>query len=297
MQYNKIDLKERGIPLLSVATLEKDLNSKLKKNVFRIQCRSGNQCDRFAEAYRFIDCGIHQKRSNIGENKLVEPNDSDSLNPELDNRLEDLFGNDETTSPEDQAKESAAYYPLSELKNLILSIDWEITDEILEKLLQQIKDLNMTYEHDKIVLTFLQILNTLGGYIKKNRANAHPKTFKTLNSVFSSLDKVVLTRDMEEAEKKKILSAEMNRYKQLKIQIAQSKKEKQKSSLKKQKAEGFSPEAFSSKANTSKEEFSGTDQRPDPSALILTEAVEEIKQYIHSEIKALKEEIKSLFAK
>jgi hypothetical protein len=226
---------------------------------------------------------------------LAEPNDCDSLNPELDNRLEDLFGNGETTLPDGQAKGSEEHYPLSELKNLILSIDWEITDEILEKLLQQIKDLNMTYEHDKIVLTFLQILNSLGGYIKKNRANAHPKTFKTLNSVFSSLDKVVLTRDMADSERKKILSAEMNRYKKLKIQIAQSKKEKQKTSLKTQQAESFSPETFSSKANAGKEGF--TDQRPDPSAEMLAEAVEEIKQYVHAEIKALKEEIKSLFEK
>jgi len=34
MQYNKIDLKEQGVPLLPMATLERDLNSKLKKNSF-----------------------------------------------------------------------------------------------------------------------------------------------------------------------------------------------------------------------------------------------------------------------
>ncbi len=34
MQYNKIDLKEQGIPLLPMATLERDLNNKLKKNSF-----------------------------------------------------------------------------------------------------------------------------------------------------------------------------------------------------------------------------------------------------------------------
>ena len=228
---------------------------------------------------------------------MAEPNDSDSLNPEINNRLEDLFGIGETTLPDGQAKGAAEHYPLSELKNLILSIDWEITDEILEKLLQQIKDLNMTYEHDKIVLTFLQILNSLGGYIKRNRANAHPKTFKTLNSVFSSLDKVVLNRDMAESDKKKILSAEMDRYKKLKIQIAQSKKEKQKSSPKAQQVETFSSEALSSKADDGKEAFTVIDQRPDLSDERLAEAVEEIKRYIHSEIKALKEEIKSLFEK
>ena len=34
MQYNKIDLKEQGIPLLPLETLERDLNSKLKKASF-----------------------------------------------------------------------------------------------------------------------------------------------------------------------------------------------------------------------------------------------------------------------
>jgi len=34
MQYNKIDLKEQGIPLLPLATLERDLNSQLKRPSF-----------------------------------------------------------------------------------------------------------------------------------------------------------------------------------------------------------------------------------------------------------------------
>lgn len=34
MQYNKMDLKEQGIPLLSVKTLERDLNSQLKMPSF-----------------------------------------------------------------------------------------------------------------------------------------------------------------------------------------------------------------------------------------------------------------------
>jgi len=34
MQYNKIDLKEQGIPLLPMAILERDLNSKLAKTSF-----------------------------------------------------------------------------------------------------------------------------------------------------------------------------------------------------------------------------------------------------------------------
>jgi len=225
---------------------------------------------------------------------LAEPNDADNLNPELENRLDDLFDENHTLLPDNEDRDVSEYYPLSELKNLILSIDWEITDEVLEKLLQQIKDLNMTYEHDKTVLTFLQILNSLGVYIKKNRAQAHPKTFKTLNSVFSSLDKVVLSKDMVETDKKKILSTEMNRYKKLRIQIAQNKTEKKKHKVKRQEPGITGPESFFQTPNAGKEEFPNTEQRQEPTAEALTKAVEEIKQYIHAEIEALKAEIKSL---
>jgi S-adenosylmethionine synthetase len=85
---------------------------------------------------------------------LVESNDTDKLNPELEDRLDDLFDENNTALPDNDDRAGSEYYPLSELKNLILSIDWEITDEVLGKLLQQIKDLNMIYEHDKTVLTF-----------------------------------------------------------------------------------------------------------------------------------------------
>ncbi len=136
-------------------------------------------------------------------------------------------------------KKRNEHYPLAELKNLILSIDWEITDEVLDNLLLQLKDLQLTYEHDKIVTTFLQILNSLGNYIKTHRAKAHPKTFKILNSVFVSLDKVVLSKEMTEPAKKKILRAEMNRYKELRTQIAKSKA----AAAAKRKAKHVAPQA------------------------------------------------------
>ena len=225
---------------------------------------------------------------------MVEPNDDDNLDSEFEDRLDDLSDENDTPLLDNEDCDVSETYPLSELKNLILSIDWEITDEVLEKLLLQIEDLNMTYEHDKIVLAFLQILNSLGVYIKKNRAKAHPKTFKTLNSVFSNLDKVVLSKDMIESDKKKILSTEMNRYKKLRIEIAQSKEEKKKHKIKRQEPRTTEPESFFQTPNAGKEEFPNTEQNREPSADALTDAVAEIKQYIHAEIEALKVEIKSL---
>ena len=225
---------------------------------------------------------------------MVEPNDADNLNSGLDNRLGDLFAENETPLLDKETGDASEHYPLSELKNLIFSLDWEITDEVLEKLLQQIRDLNMTYDHDKIVLTFLQILNAVGVYIKTNRAKAHPSSFKTLNSVFSSLDKVVLSKDMSEADKKKILGNEVNRYKKLRSQVAQGKAEKEKHKIKRQEPAGAAPESFFQIPNAVEGEHLDTKQQPEFFAEALNKAVEEIKQHIQSEIKTLKAELKSL---
>ncbi len=279
---------------------------------------------------------------------MIDPKDIDTMNSELEDRLDDLFGENDIQLADASDEKLKEYYPLAELKNLILSIDWEITDEVLDNLIQQLKDLQLTYEHDKIVSMFLQILHSLGNYIRAHRAKAHPKTFKILNSVFSSLDKVVLSKDMTEPAKKKILRAEMNRYKDLRTQIAKSKAaaakrqaqpvatqepeikyKKEESAIKldepsaaldfKEKEDApdavldepsvvpdlkapekepvtFPAEPSEPPAVTAEKDLPVTrpDSETDPAMAALADAVEEIKQYIHTEINALREEIQSL---
>jgi HAMP domain-containing protein len=246
---------------------------------------------------------------------LADSKDVDTLSTELESRLDDLFGENNIPLPDAEDGDLAAHYPLAELKNLILSIDWEITDDILEKFLQQLKDLKLTYKHDKIVLTFLQILNSLGYYIKTNRAQSHPKTFKILNSVFANLDKVVLSRDMPETAKKKILRTEMNRYKELRTQISKGKTAaKRKAPVKPAEPEKrpveeieeeqpvtlTEPSVQPSAAAITESPVLDQGQEPDvvtlqePSVETLAGAVEELKKYIHDEINALKKEIRSL---
>ena len=246
---------------------------------------------------------------------MADSKDVDILSTELESRLDDLFGENNGALPDADDNEAAGHYPLAELKNLILSIDWEITDDVLAKFIQQLKDLKLTYKHDKIVLTFLQILNSLGDYIKANRARSHPKTFKILNSVFSSLDKVVLTKDMTEPAKKKILRAEMNRYKELRAQISQSKTaDKDRAKTKPATVGKPAVETPAEDQPVTLIEPSGqpeepqateapvTDQVLEPEVVAgsetsveaLAAAVEEIKNYIHEQISALKEEIKTL---
>ena len=193
-------------------------------------------------------------------------------------------------------------YPLAELKNLVLSIDWEITDEVLINFLSQIKELRTTYKDDKIILTFLQILGSLGEYIKTNRGKAHPKTFKILNSIFSRFDDVILSKDMQESEKKRILRTEMAKYKELRTQISREKADKTpkkaakpahkiKPKVREQQlsAEATPVPTTEKPAIVPKEELTGPEVSGVSYSEEIAKAVEEIKEFIHTEFKSLRE--------
>ena len=238
---------------------------------------------------------------------MAGQNDEDSLSAELESRLDDLFGEDDKFSEGPLAEEAPTDYPLGELKNLVLSIDWEITDEVLKKFIRQVNDLKSEYKDDKINLTFLQILGSLGEYIKTNRGKAHPKTFKILNSVFSQFDEVVLSKDMQENEKKRILRDEMNKYKVLREQISHDKiakiRKKAAKAAKPIKPKKIEPQEKQLDATVSrapkveKPAKASGEVLPDremsdvPYSGEIARAVEEIKKFVKAEFKTLRKEL------
>lgn len=255
--------------------------------------------DLFGEGDTFSDAAnpTEAKDTVAGENKLQEKQPS-----AVDEEIVDLA---EESADETDAERVPDDYPLAELKHLVLSIDWEITEEALAGLLTQVDSLKATYKNEKIIFTFLQLLGSLGVYIKTNRGDAHPKTFKILNSVFSRLEEVVLSEDMAEPEKKKILRTEMNKYKQLRNQVS-----KKKAAKAGRKEVISAPKEVESRIKApQKKEAARPDQKipekaakkslsPDPSApqslANLADAVEELKKFIHSELNALKQELQIL---
>jgi len=239
---------------------------------------------------------------------LASPNNGDTMGTELESRLNELFGEDDTPdlsapTASGQSKQTQDS-PLAELKNQVLSIDWEITDEVLDSFVDQVETLKKRFPSDKIVLTFLQILGSLGSYIRAKRGKAHPKTFKTLNSVFARLEEVVDSRQMSEADKTRILQLEIKRYNELKTVIAQAKR----STATSRRAPSASPgpgvsgkapagqtEALAVSAQTETETSSDTESAGDRLTVdALSAAVTEIKQFIRSEISKLKNDLESL---
>jgi len=269
---------------------------------------------------------------------VVDKTKDNNLDSEIAKRLDDLFGEEDASSDGDlpiesddkglaenmhQKEEQPAAeaeildlkevtanranggqmpddYPLAELKNLVLSIDWEITEEALAGLLFEIESLKNTYKNEKIILMFFQLLASLGQYIKTNRGNAHPKTFKILNSVFSSLEEVVLSENMAGADKKKILQAEMQKYKQLRNKVSKKKaatagrKQVQTAAKAVPRAKATINQEVELRDHADAPRANAGDPGVSPSPGTLAEAVSELKQFIHSELNALKQELKKL---
>ena len=110
--------------------------------------------------------------------------------------------------------------PIARLKAIILSIDWEINDDILQQLDDELVDLSDIWATDKIKLVFIQGLRKIGKYIYREKANAHPNAIQLLITFYHNLEKIVSAADvMSEDEKKEILLENVKKFDQLKSQI------------------------------------------------------------------------------
>ncbi len=109
--------------------------------------------------------------------------------------------------------------PLARLKSIILSIDWEINDDILRQFNEELLDLKDIWADNKINLIYVQALEKLSKYIYKEKADAHPNTIKLLLTFYANLEKIVSADSLSEQDKKTILLDDIQRFEKLKRKI------------------------------------------------------------------------------
>ena len=140
---------------------------------------------------------------------------------EVGNRLSELFENtdmvdvparDTNSSPQKGSE-------LLDLKAIVLSIEWEISDEIMTQLLAETDRLIKIYRDNKVVYSLLKLLDSVGRYVKSKKATALPDSIKLLHSIHANLQKVVTSETITESQSRQILSAEIAKFKQLKQQL------------------------------------------------------------------------------
>jgi hypothetical protein len=212
------------------------------------------------------------------------------MKAQVEGRLDVLFS-EVQSAPENQANQGdSPESPLKPLKAILLAVDWEITDETLASLLREVKRLEEIYSEEKIPLTLLQILSSIGKYVRLNKGKAHPATIKLINSAYLALEKTVTTQGMPQQEKERLLLTEVAKFKKLKEEIAVRRESREEeSSDEVVTPRVIEPSSFPAEV----EERSAGRAVPQvaPHEAFAT-AVEEIKDLIRAEFKALRAEIR-----
>lgn len=112
------------------------------------------------------------------------------------------------------ASTSILYSPIKDLKSLVLSLEWEISEPILVKFDEEIVKLESVYENDRELLGFLRILRFLGRYIQVKVASADPASILMLMSVYDNLEKVLLAHDMPPENRRALLLEDIRKYRE-----------------------------------------------------------------------------------
>jgi len=114
---------------------------------------------------------------------------------------------------------------IQELKAAILAIEWEITDEAMDSLTRAIEPLQAQWVGKKPLLVCLQVIGTLGKYIKKAREKAHLDAIKLLPDVFATLETVITDESMDDGRKIALVRGAVEKYNRLKAEVAKPRKE------------------------------------------------------------------------
>ncbi|MBF0233019.1 MAG: hypothetical protein HQK65_08270 [Desulfamplus sp.] len=115
---------------------------------------------------------------------------------------------------------------ISELKSIILSLDWEISDEIIHRLDKEVNRLQRHWQNSKIHLSFLQMFKSIGNYVLSKGSNTHPDSISLLNSLYKNFEQIALNPSMKMEDQKAILLEEMKKFNALKKTISSGRKNK-----------------------------------------------------------------------
>jgi hypothetical protein len=221
---------------------------------------------------------------------------NESITSEVEARLEALFGDMEEQPAAREEDPQPQDDPLRKLKATVLSLEWEITDEVISALMSELDGLKRTLEGDQAAQVFLQLLLALGSYVRAKRGKAHPHTLDALSEVFNNFEEA-LSSGTAAAVKKKLLHKSVERFKHLKQEIALKKAETVKKVENKDgPAKEETPQApfHKQKWEISKESWEALMQSNQNVALsveALVRNMEEIAELFRSQYDALREEM------
>ena len=211
----------------------------------------------------------------------MSPANESSVAKEVKNRLDELFADDDGTGTAEAASPAAKSpppSPLTDLHAIVLSIDWEISDAIMQRFIQEIERLKQIFASDRVVFNLLQLQGSVARYIRLRKVKAHPDAIKLLHSVYQSLESSVPPNAVGVAERKSLLAREMHRFKVLKAQIQAPR-------------EGDPPRPVADPHRRAAQTAPGSPASEAAGTDAVLRAIAELKQTIHVELAALRREL------
>jgi pilus assembly protein FimV len=109
--------------------------------------------------------------------------------------------------------------PITRLKTIMLSIEWEITDEVLINFNDELAQAREAWSDDRVKLVYVQALQIISKYLYQKKADAHRNAMKVLLAFFYDLEKLALDTELSEQERRQILNEDIKRFERFKQQI------------------------------------------------------------------------------
>jgi hypothetical protein len=211
---------------------------------------------------------------------------------DIEKQLDNLLGQDSPTglAPGDSKMESPSVSPLTSLKSIVLSMDWEINDPILKEFIQELNRLEAVFQQDGIVVKSLQLLEAIGKYVLQKKARTHPDSIRLLQSIYRDLEILLLSKGISEAVRRNILVDQVAQFMKLKKKLALPSKPIAGYLAGEPELAVISPDRPSSDLGIQSKIVSDKELAPSLEAVL--NALEEMKKYIHAEFSTLRAELK-----
>jgi hypothetical protein len=212
----------------------------------------------------------------------------------VEKRLDEIFA-DELKGYDPQIKKVKHLQTrsLANLKNIIMALEWEVSIDYLNDLIQELSRLKRAYNKDSQVQKLLQLLSYLGRYIKVHQDNTHPEVFNMLFQAYNGLIKIA-SEKYSSHQKAKIVNHLIMRYLSLKSQLKQKNKNVYRNKINniKRLKESLSP-PVASVSKPKKYPFRDSKELHYQNKNS-NNRFQELKKFIHLEIEKLRKEIQSI---
>jgi hypothetical protein len=170
---------------------------------------------------------------------LIEDKGKKQVMDEVGDRLDDFFSDDDwgegeissaakpapakpaKPAPAASAKEDMSEkLGLKDLKVLVLSLEWEITDSVMDSLVKEVGKLKPKGDKDPVIKTYLSLMDLLGKYIRVKKGGAHPESFTLMGSVYESMESVLANPGMPENQRKRLVLEQVQKFNRIKKSIS-----------------------------------------------------------------------------